>query len=426
MRIFLLIIYISSLIIAIEIKPKLDLVLRYNTNDEKYTNIGQMLKGVEKVKFDASVVGGDFGVDISYDNFNFVIQGSSVVDLKNEDDPLKIDTTYFDNDQKEFSYLSNLYISYQNKLSSIRVGRQQYNNNLVNKNKKIISNQYQGIYFDYTKDNYKTNVFYFTKIASSTVANVVPFNHHYGAIGYGMGYNVGNFTDISKHITNVDHNTKGAIVFDGEYSHQGTKINVQNLYVDNFFNTFYLEAKNSYKVKQTKVSARVSVIFQKDIGENHFAKKYNNKKINGKMYQGSLNFDYHNLFGSYTYSKTFTDKDAVLNGTIISPFSNKLGWIKGPQTAHAFVANTISRQYLIGTSLTIYKLPIVIVIASNKYNIKDNFINHTDILTKEDFIHTKLYLSKNLNFVLQYSQGKNLDLQVTKNTNTRAFFSYTY
>ena len=123
MRIFLLIIYISSLIIAIEIKPKLDLVLRYNTNDEKYTNIGQMLKGVEKVKFDASVVGGDFGVDISYDNFNFVIQGSSVVDLKNEDDPLKIDTTYFDNDQKEFSYLSNLYISYQNKLSSIRVGR---------------------------------------------------------------------------------------------------------------------------------------------------------------------------------------------------------------------------------------------------------------------------------------------------------------
>jgi len=68
----------------------------------------------------------------------------------------------------------------------------------------------------------------------------------------------------------------------------------------------------------------------------------------------------------------------------------------------------------------------VIVIASNKYNIKDNFINHTDILTKEDFIHTKLYLSKNLNFVLQYSQGKNLDLEVAKNTNTRAFFSYTY
>jgi len=53
-------------------------------------------------------------------------------------------------------------------------------------------------------------------------------------------------------------------------------------------------------------------------------------------------------------------------------------------------------------------------------------MNHTDLLTKENFIHCKLYLSKNLNFTLQHSQGQDIDLEVQKNTNTRAFVSYIY
>jgi len=80
----ILIFYFSQFVIALEITPKLDFVLRYNTNDKTYTSIGQMTKGVKENNYNASGIGGDFGLSILHNDINFVIQNSSVVDLKNE------------------------------------------------------------------------------------------------------------------------------------------------------------------------------------------------------------------------------------------------------------------------------------------------------------------------------------------------------
>lgn len=426
----ILIIFINTLVASEDliIEPKYDLMLRYNNRNIDFSNLGKNILKRDNVRFSTKALGGDIGLNLKSNNFNLIAQGSGVFSLTNlPNDSLKIDRTYFDNERKDFFYLSNLYLQTQYENTNFKIGRQQYNNQLVNRNKKLISNQYQGLYFDYNKEKLSINSLYFNKVSSSTVSNVVPFNHNYGVIGYGKGYKVGEFVSISKHISNKDYNTNGALVSDIKYGDKLNFINLQNLYIDNFFNTTNLIVKKTQKYNNFYYGLQLGFIKQFDVGENYFANDYGNKKIDNEMYQGKVNFNYKNVFASYTYAYTPYDKDSVLTGTMVSPFSNKIGWIVAPQTAHSFISDTKSNQFLVGTKFNISKIPTVLVYADSRYNLgKNNGLTGNYLKTREQYLHLKMFLSKSLNMTFQYSQVKNIDLLVKRNNNIRTFINYTF
>lgn len=268
---------------------------------------------------------------------------------------------------------------------------------------------------------------YFKKVAASSISNVVPFNHDYGVLGYGKGYNIGKFVSVSKYISNKEYNTNGALITNLTYGNERNNINIQNLYADDFFNTTNLNLTLSKEFNDLVLSSKLGFIKQVDVGENYLAKDYGNKKIDGKMYQGSLNFEYKNFFGSYTHVKTPYNTNAVLNGTLISPFSNKLSWIYGPQTSHSFIADTVSNQFILGTGLMVFDIPSLLMIAKIDYEIDKNNINSGLTLhTRENYLYFESYISDSLTYTIQYSDAKNIDLLTKRNKNLRTFINYKF
>lgn len=197
------------------LEAKIDFSMVLDNNSKKHTDIGKVVAANEPLEYSSKVIGGDFGVNLRKNDLEFLLQGSGVTSLINRpSDDQKINSVYFDNDKKDFFYLSNIYLSQKFENINLKIGRQKYNNDLVNQNKRVTSNQYEGVYLDYKTNLFKINSFYFNKISSSPVANIVPFDSDYGVMGYGKGYKVGEFISVSKHISNKDYDTNGAIVSD--------------------------------------------------------------------------------------------------------------------------------------------------------------------------------------------------------------------
>ena len=146
------------------ISPKIDLSLVFDKNEKDYSIIGKIVKQKDGLKHSSSVIGGDFGISSKKDDLEFVLQGSGITSLQNRSkDDEKINAPYFDNDKKDFFYLSNIYLSKQFESVNLKVGRQKYDNDLVNSNKRVTSNQYEGVYLDYKTNLLKINSFYFNK-----------------------------------------------------------------------------------------------------------------------------------------------------------------------------------------------------------------------------------------------------------------------
>jgi hypothetical protein len=410
------------------ILPKVDLSIFFDENDKDYSSLGKIVKQKESLNYSSSVIGGDFGLSAKTNDLEFVFQGSGTTSIQNRSkDDEKINASYFDNDKKDFIYLSNIYLSKQFNDVNLKIGRQKYNNDLVNLNRRVTTNQYEGIYLDYKNDHFKINSLYFDKLSSSTVANNVPFNHDYGVMGYGKGYKIGEFVSISEHISNKDYDTNGAIVSDITYGDLNNNINIQNLYVDNFFDTFDISSKLNFAYGDFNITPRIGYIKQVDVGENYYSYDYDYKKIDASMYQSSLRFKYKNIFTTFNYASSSSHKDSVQNGTFISPFSNKLGWIVGTQTTHSFIADTISKEFLAGVNFDILDKKSVFVISSINYDIgANNGLINGSLDTKEKYIFLNTIMNKNLNLTLQYSITKNVDLITENSNNLRAFVNYNF
>lgn len=262
------------------ISPKIDSSIIFDKNEKDYSIIGKIVKQKDGLKHSSSFVGGDFGISSKKDDLEFVLQGSGITSLQNRSkDDEKINAPYFDNDKKDFFYLSNIYLSKQFESVNLKVGRQKYDNDLVNSNKRVTSNQYEGVYLDYKTNLLKINSFYFNKVASSSLANIVPFNHNYGVLGYGKCYQIGEFVSVSEHISNKDFDTNGAIVSDITFGDLKNNINIQNLYVEDFFNTFDISGKLNFIYDDLSFDTKLGLIKQFDVGENYYSYDYDNKKI---------------------------------------------------------------------------------------------------------------------------------------------------
>ena len=91
------------------ISPKIDLSLVFDKNEKDYSIIGKIVKQKDGLKHSSSVIGGDFGISSKKDDLEFVLQGSGITSLQNRSkDDEKINAPYFDNDKKDFFYLSNI------------------------------------------------------------------------------------------------------------------------------------------------------------------------------------------------------------------------------------------------------------------------------------------------------------------------------
>jgi hypothetical protein len=81
---------------------------------------------------------------------------------------------------------------------------------------------------------------------------------------------------------------------------------------------------------------------------------------------------------------------------------------------------------MIGGLFKPYSIPLFALVGYNRYDIIKNYLDGTDIKTMESFLHTDVYLSSQISLTLRYSHGKNLDLSVKENKNTRLFINYNF
>jgi hypothetical protein len=194
----------------IDVEYKGDLSLFNAHYDKTYNALGELVKQTDRVRYYDSAVGGDIGVATSYlDTSLYVGLYFSQRLKKRNSDTLKNEATLYDEDLNGVHYIGEAYIEQKYNNHKFSIGRQTKTSQLLDENHRITKNSFEGLRYKYQEDKLDVDIFYFNKIASSTISNSVPFNHRYGFLGYGMGYNVGNFTDISKHILNEDLSTNG-------------------------------------------------------------------------------------------------------------------------------------------------------------------------------------------------------------------------
>jgi hypothetical protein len=392
--------------------------------DKNYNELGKLVKQTDKVKYYDGTVGGDIGILSSYLDTSFYVGLYFSQRLKNKNsDILKNDATLYDEDLNSLHYIGEAYIQqkYNNHIFSI--GRQTKKSQLLDENHRITKNSFEGLRYRYQEDKLDVDIFYFNKVASSTVANSVPFNHLYGFLGYGMGYDIGNFTDISKHILNEDLSTNGAIHTDIKYQEDYYDIELENLYVDNFFNTISLNTT----LKMENLFLKLGTIYQTSVGKDYVEKKFS-KELKSNLYQGELKYQINDFVALYRASITPANTDAIYNGTLFSPFSNKAAWIKGVNTAHAFIADTTSQQVLVYNTFRPTSFPPTTVAVSYiRYDIgdKNGDVNYP-LDTREKFIIIKSHFSKNLSVKLQHSLVDNVDLLTSKTKNTRFIVEYIF
>lgn len=311
---------------------------------------------------------------------------------------------------------------------SIKIGRQSYNTQLVNLNYKITQNSYEGISYEYHDQNFDFQSLYFHKVASSTTANSVPFNHKYGFLGYGLGYDTSEFENTSTHLINKNLSTNGAIHFLTKYGENDTYISFENLYIDNFFNTANLTL--AYNVSDFYF--KIGMLSQKSVGkdhmENHIELRERYKNLEAKHYQMQIKYQKDNFSLAYSVSHTPYNKKSIYNGTLYSPFSNKTSWLTGMNTNHATIADTTSQNILaLYKGLKLYKLPLVLAAGYIKYKIgPDNGLSPVSLDTSEAYYHIKGYFSKNLSTTLQYSHSKNYDPLREKATATKMIITYQF
>ncbi|MDY0321502.1 MAG: hypothetical protein RBR23_07215 [Arcobacteraceae bacterium] len=389
-----------------------------------YNTLGKIVKQTDKVKYYDSAFGGDIGVSGSYIDTSLYVGVYFSQRLKRRNSNiLKNEATLYDEDLNNLHYIGEAYIQqkYNNHIFSI--GRQTKNSQLLDGNHRITKNSFEGLRYRYQEDKLDVDIFYFDKVASSTIANSVPFNHKYGFLGYGMGYNVGNFTDISKHILNEDLSTNGAIHADIKYKEDYYDIELENLYVDNFFNTTSLNAT----LKTQNVFLKLGTIYQTSVGKDYVERKFS-KELKSNLYQGELKYQKNDFVALYRASVTPANTDAIYNGTLFSPFSNKAAWIKGFNTSHAFIADTTSQQVLVYNTFRPNAFPPTTVALSYiRYDIGDkNGDMNYPLDTREKFIQIKSYFSKSLSAKLIYSVIDNVDFITSKTKNTRFICEYVF
>ena len=150
------------------------------------------------------------------------------------------------------------------------------------------------------------------------------------------------------------------------------------------------------------------------------------------MLQSEVKYKQDKLAVLARVSKTYANENRVNNGTLFTPFSNKVAWIKSLNTAHAFIADTQAKQFLIYN--TFYKKdypPTTLAFSKIWYDIGTQNGDTTygikySLDVEETFVHIKSHFSKQSNIILQYSKAKNVDYLTTESKTFKMILEYKF
>lgn len=422
----LFLLFISTLFGSDEIRfePRGDIQFRFDDRDKEYTTLGNLVYNKEDISYFDYTIGGHIGADAIYDSYLLGSRIYGVARLHDKDeDILKNEKSYYNNDLDNFTYLGELYLKKEFSNQSITVGRQTYKSSIVGKNFRLTNNSYEGISYRYENDSINFQSLYFNKIASSTLANTIPFNHKYGFLGYGYGYDTSGFAHISTHIINKDLQTDGAIDFEFIYKDEMFDGKIENLYVDNFFNTTLLTLGYRYDM----VTFSGGYIYQTSVGKDYLETYIQNKQLKSEHYQGKIEYKKDRFKVSYFASYTPKKEDSIYYGTLFSPFSTTASWLTGLNSAHAILADTFSQKILLSNGTKLYKVPLGYAMGYVKYNIGEkNGLRADSVDTTELYLHLKGYFSKNLSAMIQHSRMNNYDPLTKVSINTKLALEYKF
>jgi len=404
------------------------LQLRYEGRDKTYNDLGELYLKEDQIRYSDYAFGGRLGLKASLYDFDIQALGYGVARLheKNEN-ILKNEKQLYNNDLDGFLYLGELSISKQFAQHIFSLGRQRYKSYLVDENFRLTNNAYEGVSYKYKNSNLNIKALYFHKVASSTLANAVPFNHKYGFLGYGLGYNSGGYTSLSEHLINKDLSTNGALHFELKYGEENSFISLENLYIDNFFNTSNLTL--SYGI--SSFYGKIGMLYQFSVGKKYMEKYIEDseqgKKLEAKHYQTELGYKKERFKLNYLFTYTPYNTDAIYNGTLYSPFSNHASWLRGLNSSHALISDTSSHKIGFENLFHISKLPLALSTGYAIYDIKNNNgLSPKPLDTSEFYFHTKAYFSKHLSAKVQYSYMKEFDPLTELTQNVKVAVEYKF
>jgi hypothetical protein len=402
------------------IKPIGKMQLRYENKAQTYSSLGKKLHQSNKIDYNNYVLAGTLGLQTQWDtySFNTMLYTSLRLHNKNEN-PLKNEGTLYNDSLHSFAFLGELNIEKKVQKHTFTIGRQTYNMALVNSN--------EALRYDYEKNNFLFSTLVFHKIASSTQASTVPYNHKYGFLGYGLGYNTTHFTNISQHIINKELSSNEALHFMMHYGDNKSYIEYENLFVNDFFNTSKLTLAHHLNQLYFKVGMISQFSVGKKYVETYIENTQQNKKLRSSLYEAQLQYKGNSFALTYNIAHTTYSKNHIYNGTFLSPFSNKPSWLYGMNTSHTMLANTTSQKISAAKQFHIANIPTTLASGYVYYDIgKHNGISSKEQKTQEWYVHIKQYFSKNLSATLQYSNTKNYDPLTDKSHNTRVILAYSF
>lgn len=416
---------------TLKAEPIIDMTLRYENMSKlfDYTILGQNYS--EEITYNRYLFGGILGTEISYEDYYLGIAAHGIGRFNHPNEQVYAHESVIYKDYVGYLYLGELYLGMHHENMNFKIGRQTYNSSLVSFNKRITPNSYEGLSFTYNEDRIDIQTFYFNRISSSPFAYAVPQNHPYGALGYGRGYEVGSYVDLSEHIlgSGISKSTAGAFHAEVTYGDDTKQLHAENLFVDNFFNTLSLSGTYTQVIEKLKLESNLGAVIQNDVGKNHF-----DHKINARLIHGKFTLSHENTKLTYAASKAFKDTQAQYNGTLISPFSNTPIWVYGINSAHATIADTTSWQVKLSHLFYIKAMPLFAMVSHVRYDISDEngldlvegFVPSPALDTRESFVYMQAYFSKQSSLSLIYSQvdnGTPLEKQL-KNFRMSLHYSY--
>lgn len=411
----------SLLYAQTSVAPVGEVKIEHINENTYYNDLGTYYYQKDAKSVHDTTIGGDFGAQVSYENliFETMIGGSYCSADEN-----KQKSSYYDLDEDNFIYLSSLNLTYKTDHYNVKGGRFLYSTQLVNANKLINSNAYQGLLLNANFKDLDVDLLYFNKIASSTQAKSVPLNHIYGILGYGMGYKIGEFEDISTHIVGEEKDSNTAVLLKLKYG-QSQKITLENLYVKDFFNMISLELASKHQFEKSELEIKANHVFQKDIGANYLGESYG-KKIDSKFYQFQTQFSHNNKFVRVQYAITPANEDSAFDGAIASPFSNRIGWIKGPLTQHSFISDTKSKAIVFGGKFEIGKLPFYTQFGFLKYDVGEKNSLGVALSVYERYLHLSTFFSKELSLSFEVADSYEKDPLKDQEKFLKSYITYKF
>ncbi|PMP60563.1 MAG: porin, partial [Sulfurihydrogenibium sp.] len=345
----------------------------------------------------AFAIGGKFGFETGTVNglkFGIMAYSTNAID-PNRLDPKApgglnphLDPSLFGKDRKSVTYIGQLYLNYNYKNTTVKIGRQEINTPMMGMDDaRMLPNLFEGVMIT-NKDLPKTSLIvgHFWSMAYGTFANAYAICSKLGLqAGYGCGgytsqpsftlsqYDTGNFMNIGKQ--SIGKANAGVTVLGVVYEGiQNLKLQAWDYIAWDMMNVLYLQGDYDIKLNNVKTTISGQYINETNLGDNF--KQVFGKEVGANYFGAKINFNMpmplvqnFNLYAAYSVTGKNTNK--LYNGGLITVWGGTPGFVQGTVTRLGYVADT--NAWKVGTSFDIIK-GLNLHLAYSYFNVGDNAV----------------------------------------------------